>query len=158
MLTQQSCCFLIFVCQFLEFGEEVCSKIKAQGYWADYIDPCSGLPMLTKSCNKVYSEVDGMECLLNYRAYNAGFCKVLTHPKWGRYVQKDKCVCWERTNPDFECFVLTHIVRTVLCIRQPFFVTRPEPLSCKSSSRSTYDYDGGDKQNWSQAEVQDTLF
>eukprot|EP00531_Pseudo-nitzschia_arenysensis_P016451 CAMPEP_0116115548 /NCGR_PEP_ID=MMETSP0329-20121206/563_1 /TAXON_ID=697910 /ORGANISM="Pseudo-nitzschia arenysensis, Strain B593" /LENGTH=161 /DNA_ID=CAMNT_0003608983 /DNA_START=92 /DNA_END=574 /DNA_ORIENTATION=- len=67
---------------FLEFGEEVCSKIIAAGYWADYIDPCSGLPMLTKSCNKVYSEVDGMECLLNYRAYNAGFCKVLTHPKW----------------------------------------------------------------------------
>jgi hypothetical protein len=42
--------------------------------------------MLTKDCNKVYSEVDGMECLLNYKAYNAGFCKVLTHPKWGSSV------------------------------------------------------------------------
>jgi hypothetical protein len=27
-----------------------------------------------------------MECLLNYKAYNAGFCKVLTHPKWGSSV------------------------------------------------------------------------
>ena len=88
-----------FRLQFLEFGEEVCSKIKAQGYWADYIDPCSGLPMLTKSCNKVYSEVDGMECLLNYRAYNAGFCKVLTHPGG-----------------------------EVPCIRRPSFAMLPEPL------------------------------
>ena len=42
--------------------------------------------MLTKNCNKVYSEVDGMECLLNYKAHNAGFCKILTHPKWGSAV------------------------------------------------------------------------
>ena len=78
---------------------------------ADFIDPCSGLPMLTLNCNKVrlpmclycvarkrmcirltllvaqcYSEVDGMECCLGYKAYNAGFCKVLTHPSWGSAV------------------------------------------------------------------------
>lgn len=71
---------------FIEFGREFCSKVRAQGYWADFIDPCSGLPMMSLGCNKVYSEVDGMECLLNYKAYNAGFCKVLTHPKWGSAV------------------------------------------------------------------------
>ena len=86
--------FLHLRFQFLEFGEEVCGKIVAAGYWADYIDPCSGLPMLTKSCNKVYSEVDGMECLLNYRAYNAGFCKVLTHPKWGSAVYPATIFCY----------------------------------------------------------------
>ena len=42
--------------------------------------------MLTHDCNKVYSEVDGMECLLNYKSYNAGFCKILTHPTWGSSV------------------------------------------------------------------------
>jgi len=71
---------------FMEFGADICQKIRSHGYWADYIDPCSGLPMLTLNCNKVYSEVDGMECLLNYRAYNAGFCKILTHPRWGSAV------------------------------------------------------------------------
>jgi hypothetical protein len=71
---------------FMEFGEDLASKIRAKGYWADYIDPCSGLPMLSTDCNKVYSEVDGMECLLNYKSYNAGFCKILTHPKWGSAV------------------------------------------------------------------------
>mmetsp|Transcript_2832 Transcript_2832/g.7472 ORF Transcript_2832/g.7472 Transcript_2832/m.7472 type:complete len:209 (-) Transcript_2832:1364-1990(-) len=71
---------------FIEFGREFCNKIRAHGYWADYIDPCSGLPMMSLGCNKVYSEVDGMECLLNYKAHNAGFCKILTHPKWGSAV------------------------------------------------------------------------
>lgn len=42
--------------------------------------------MISLNCNKVYSEVDGMECLLNYKSYNAGFCKILTHPKWGSAV------------------------------------------------------------------------
>ena len=38
---------------FMTFGQDICSRIRNEGYWADYIDPCSGLPMLTKSCNKV---------------------------------------------------------------------------------------------------------
>lgn len=71
---------------FLDFGKYICEQLRAKGYWADYIDPCSGLPMISLNCNKVYSEVDGMECLLNYRAHNAGFCKILTHPKWGSAV------------------------------------------------------------------------
>lgn len=71
---------------FIELGRDFCTKIRAQGYWADYIDPCSGLPMMSLGCNKVYSEVDGMECLLNYKTYSAGFCKILTHPKWGSSV------------------------------------------------------------------------
>lgn len=79
---------------FMEFGKEICERIRAMGYWADYIDPCSGLPMITRDCNKVYSEVDGMEILLNYRAYNAGFCKVLTHPKWGSAVYPATIFCY----------------------------------------------------------------
>lgn len=71
---------------FLTFGKYICEQLRSKGYWADYIDPCSGLPMISLNCNKVYSEVDGMECLLNYKAYNAGFCKILTHPKWGSAV------------------------------------------------------------------------
>lgn len=71
---------------FMEFAATVCKEITASNYWADYIDPCSGLPMLTRHCNKVYSEVDGMECCLGYRSYSAGFCKVLEHPVWGTAV------------------------------------------------------------------------
>jgi hypothetical protein len=71
---------------FMTFARGLCDSIRAAGYWADFIDPCSGLPMLTLNCNKVYSEVDGMEVCLNYKSYNAGFCKVLVHPKFGSAV------------------------------------------------------------------------
>jgi len=34
-----------------------------------------------------------MECLLNYKSYNAGFCKILTHPKWGSSVYPATIFC-----------------------------------------------------------------
>lgn len=71
---------------FMDFARDFCERIRTAGYWSDYIDPASGLPMLTANCNKVYSEVDGMECCLGYKSYNAGFCKILTHPQWGSAV------------------------------------------------------------------------
>lgn len=42
--------------------------------------------MMTPDCNKVYSEVDGMQTLLHYSTMNAGMCKVLLHPRWGSAV------------------------------------------------------------------------
>lgn len=43
----------IIIVQFMDFAKDFCQKIRREGYWADYIDPCSGLPMLTRGCNKV---------------------------------------------------------------------------------------------------------
>lgn len=31
--------------QFCKFADSVCRLLEAQGVWADYIDPCSGLPV-----------------------------------------------------------------------------------------------------------------
>lgn len=56
------------------------------GHWADYIDPCSGLPMLTPNCNKVYDEVQSAQVILNYPIMNADCCKILLHPQWGSAV------------------------------------------------------------------------
>ncbi|KAF1332141.1 Mitochondrial protein, partial [Globisporangium splendens] len=66
---------------FVEFAQQVSSKLIEHSYWADFIDPCSGLPS-----NKVYSEVDGVEVLLRYRCNSAGMCKILIHPSWGAAV------------------------------------------------------------------------
>lgn len=57
-----------------------------KGYWADYIDPCSGLPMIHKNSNNVYGEVQGLVTLLGYQTQNAGCCKIILHPKWGSSV------------------------------------------------------------------------
>eukprot|EP00878_Enallax_costatus_P019165 GHUV01020210.1.p5 GENE.GHUV01020210.1~~GHUV01020210.1.p5 ORF type:complete len:101 (+),score=43.11 GHUV01020210.1:404-706(+) len=29
----------------MAWSQCICSKLQAQGYWCDYIDPCSGLPV-----------------------------------------------------------------------------------------------------------------
>jgi len=71
---------------FIDFAKNICTALRDDDYWADYIDPCSGLPMMTKDCNKVYSEVDGMEVMLQYKTMNCGCCKVLLHPVWGSSV------------------------------------------------------------------------
>lgn len=94
---------------FLEFGKEICDRIRALGYWADYIDPCSGLPMIASDCNKVYSEVDGMQCLLKYKAYNAGFCKVLTHPQWGSSVYPATIFCYAPREPVIQVVKSFHL-------------------------------------------------
>ena len=30
---------------FVAWAQAVCERLDAEGYWADYIDPCSGLPV-----------------------------------------------------------------------------------------------------------------
>mmetsp|Transcript_32132 Transcript_32132/g.91142 ORF Transcript_32132/g.91142 Transcript_32132/m.91142 type:complete len:164 (+) Transcript_32132:95-586(+) len=71
--------------RFMHWAKAVCEQLQAWGHWADYIDPCSGLPMINGG-QQVYSEVDGMTAMLGYQTANAGCCKVLLHPKWGSSV------------------------------------------------------------------------
>ncbi|KAL3160777.1 hypothetical protein ABBQ38_009189 [Trebouxia sp. C0009 RCD-2024] len=72
--------------KFMEFAKGVCNKATDRGHWADYIDPCSGLPMMHTNCTVPYGEVDGMSALLGYQTANAAGCKVLIHPRWGTSV------------------------------------------------------------------------
>ena len=67
--------------RFAEWANKICKKIIENGHFADYIDPCSGLPA-NGDGNKVYGEVDGFELLCSYKTNNAGGCKILLHPKW----------------------------------------------------------------------------
>lgn len=71
---------------FFEFGKLFCAKMQEAGAWADYIDPCSGLPMIFKDGNKVFDEVQSASTLLSYSTMNCGCCKVLLHPDWGSAV------------------------------------------------------------------------
>jgi len=71
---------------FMAFAKALCERLKEQGHWADYIDPCSGLAMLTPEANKVFSEVDSAQQLLGYGVMNCGCCKVLLHPSWSSAV------------------------------------------------------------------------
>ena len=72
--------------QFQKLAKAVCDALIAEGHWADYIDPCSGLPMIHKEGNTVYGEVQALVTLLGYSTQNAGCCTVLLHPVWGSSV------------------------------------------------------------------------
>ncbi|KAJ1451327.1 methylmalonic aciduria and homocystinuria type D protein [Pelagophyceae sp. CCMP2097] len=72
--------------RFMVFAKPLCEQLALKGYFADYIDPCSGLPMVSKDCNKVYDEVASMHMVLGYSVQNAGCCKILLHPRWGAAV------------------------------------------------------------------------
>merc|ERR1712216_783603 len=44
--------------RFCEWAKGVCEKLDKKGFWSDYCDPCSGLPMRTRESQTVYGEVD----------------------------------------------------------------------------------------------------
>ena len=74
--------------RFFEWATAVIEQLSstATPAWSDYIDPCSGLPMVHKFNGSVYSEVQGLTALLGYETSNAGCCKIVLHPQWGAAV------------------------------------------------------------------------
>lgn len=72
--------------RFVAWSSCICQELEKHGYWGDYIDPCSGLPVRTPYCTVVYPEVDALETLLRYKSYNAGGCKLISHPVWKTHV------------------------------------------------------------------------
>eukprot|EP00898_Chlorokybus_atmophyticus_P004289 jgi/Chlat1/4861/Chrsp31S04887 len=72
---------------FMEWAQRVCDTLIRDGHYADFIDPCSGLPMVHRDgANYTYGEVDALQTLLGYKTANAGCCKVVLHPTWGSSV------------------------------------------------------------------------
>jgi len=71
---------------FFAFAKQVCDELRSHGHFADYIDPCSGLPMITPDTQKVFDEVQSAQVLFSYPIMNTGCCKILLHPKWGSSV------------------------------------------------------------------------
>jgi len=71
---------------FFAFAKPLCQELQKQGFFADFIDPCSGLPMLTPNTQKVFDEVQSAQVLMSYHTMNTGCCKVLLHPVWGSSV------------------------------------------------------------------------
>jgi len=74
---------------FVYWGNSVVKMLRDDGYWADFTDPCSGLPAHTHRGSCIYSDVQGHSRLLHYPVYNVGNtfpCVVVTHPSWGSAV------------------------------------------------------------------------
>eukprot|EP00043_Microstomoeca_roanoka_P014505 m.143797 g.143797 ORF g.143797 m.143797 type:complete len:185 (+) comp16026_c0_seq5:150-704(+) len=72
--------------EFAEEAKQVCGRIQEQGFWADYVDPASGLPALGERHAGIYPEVLGAQTFLKYDILNAGCCQILNHPVFGTKV------------------------------------------------------------------------
>jgi len=72
---------------FVKQAKVLCEKLRGQGYWADFIDPTSGMSFYDSYSNSTLYEVDedfpqfGVVELVDL-----GCCKALEHPVWGCHV------------------------------------------------------------------------
>lgn len=72
--------------RFTAFAVAATSALEANGFWADYVDPCSGLPMRHREGGGAYGEVQALVTLRGFATANAGCCTIVLHPRWGSSV------------------------------------------------------------------------
>jgi len=70
-------------CSFVEAATAICNYLEQQGYWADFIDPTSGRPYLSRYTNASLFETDDRYRHLGFQIEDLGCCKVLKHVQWG---------------------------------------------------------------------------
>eukprot|EP01098_Paradermamoeba_levis_P006915 TRINITY_DN2869_c0_g1_i2.p1 TRINITY_DN2869_c0_g1~~TRINITY_DN2869_c0_g1_i2.p1 ORF type:complete len:211 (+),score=29.41 TRINITY_DN2869_c0_g1_i2:56-634(+) len=69
---------------FFRWGNELRDLIQSKGFWADYTDPATGLPVHSSRGNLYYNDLEGISHLSpNFPRVWFGDCALLSHPTWG---------------------------------------------------------------------------
>ena len=69
--------------QHMRLADPLCRILRGRGFWADYTDPASGQPVLAAAGPSIYPDLSGFVRMLKYPTFDAGGCRVCTHPQWG---------------------------------------------------------------------------
>ncbi|KAM9393063.1 metabolism of cobalamin associated Db isoform 2-T4 [Pholidichthys leucotaenia] len=72
--------------KFVEGAKEICCALQSEGFWADFIEPSSGLPFFGPYTNSTLFETDDRYQHLGFHIDDLGCCRVIRHSLWGTHV------------------------------------------------------------------------
>ncbi|KAK9410617.1 methylmalonic aciduria and homocystinuria type D protein mitochondrial [Crotalus adamanteus] len=76
----------VLIENFINGAKEICYALCSEGYWADFIDPTSGLAFFGPYTNNTLFETDERYHQLGFLVEDLGCCKVIRHNLWGTHV------------------------------------------------------------------------
>uniref|UniRef100_A0A3Q3FEQ9 Metabolism of cobalamin associated Db n=1 Tax=Labrus bergylta TaxID=56723 RepID=A0A3Q3FEQ9_9LABR len=71
---------------FIDGAQQISLALQSEGFWADFIDPSSGLAFFGPYTNLPLFETDERYAQLGFRVDDLGCCKVIRHALWGTNV------------------------------------------------------------------------
>ncbi|CAJ1078854.1 metabolism of cobalamin associated Db isoform X2 [Xyrichtys novacula] len=71
---------------FIDGAQQICVALQSEGFWADFIDPSSGLAFFGPYTNLPLFETDERYGQLGFKVEDLGCCRVIRHSLWGTNV------------------------------------------------------------------------